>query len=176
MKAKPFKRTPPPVITKSSPNTQLTRAQLVALIAARIPRQRGDDEGTVRNRVSSRLSAAVKRGTLEPMCNGKFKLNEVGRWARDTWPEKFGDLPVPRGSLLERGRGRGTVRSVVADVVLPGTLDRCHDYIRMLEIENRRLREKLSHAEAQLAEEKRVADIHRQGISKSRRRSKSVDT
>lgn len=172
MKAKPFKRIQPPRVSKKGGNSPLTRAQVVALIASEIPRGRGDDESTVRNRVSSRLSSAVSRGKLKRMPDGKFRTAEVGRWARSTWPGKFGALPVPAGELAEAVRDPWTVRSVTVEVVLPGTLERCHARLRSLEAEVHWLRDQLARTEKQLAAEKAIADIHRAGVAKSRRRPK----
>src|SRR5208337_3455105 len=93
MKAKKFKRTPVPSLVGKGPLDTITRREVVALVAARVPGARLDI-GTVSNRISASVYYAVKTGKLREARRGVFRLGDVGAWARVRWPESdFSDLP-----------------------------------------------------------------------------------
>jgi hypothetical protein len=132
-KARPEK-TPVPDVTGMSADAVLSRARVVALIAERIPhRQVGDEERARRDRVQKRIIDHANKGLLARRANGSFLLGEVARWARETWPECFDDLPAfPRqasGSTVEEVR----VGTSMSALVLPGTLAGCHAAIESMD-------------------------------------------
>jgi len=95
MKAKPFKATPAPNLTGKGPSDTLTRAELVALIASRVPRERGDTDATVRNNVSSKVNYHVGKGNLRQQPSGNFQLGDIGEWARAAYPTTpIRDIPA----------------------------------------------------------------------------------
>lgn len=94
MKAKTFEATKVPNLTGKRARDTLSRAEVVALVAARV-RDDYDDDRTVRNRVSTNVYDDVKAGRLRKKPSGVFSMGDVGAWARTQWPGKFDDLPRP---------------------------------------------------------------------------------
>ena len=92
MKARPYKATPVPLTAGKGTNDTISQAQLVALIAARSPRDAADDEATVRNRTLARVSRDVKLGKLVRRKDG-FRIGDVAAWASSRWPDRYNDLP-----------------------------------------------------------------------------------
>jgi hypothetical protein len=81
----------PPDYTLQSP---ISRPVAVRMIADRVPRHRDDDVRFVRNRVSKRLTYAIKRGKLARPTRGEFLFADIVTWAQQTWPGKLNDLPL----------------------------------------------------------------------------------
>lgn len=151
MKAKPFKRAPVPVLTGARADQELPRAEVVALVASRVPRGSADDETTVRNRISSKLYTAVRRRKLRPLRNGNFQLNDVARWVRAEWPGAFTNLPFPGLVVEEDVQDHATVSDEVDDRILPASRERCHDLLQALYAQVDELRRELSVERARVA-------------------------
>jgi hypothetical protein len=135
MKARAFKATPPPNLAGKKWSDRITRKELVALVAARIPREPGDDDAIVRNRVSAKINYDVLYSKkLKEAAYRKFSLGAISTWARQAWPGLFDDLPRdPRPtragiSAVEEG---DTVEATA--LALPGDLAQCHALIMQLE-------------------------------------------
>jgi hypothetical protein len=139
MKAKPFKGAAVPGLIGMAPTHEISRAELVALVASKIKRKQGDDEGSVRNRISSMVTYDVQRRKLHLMKSGKFRLGDVAVWACGRWPGYgFEGLPLftlsagvsvtlPRLSISGEGYTQVT------------TLDDANRVILVLRNENRAL-------------------------------------
>lgn len=143
MSARPFVRTKVPDISSGKPSDTITRAEAVALVASRIPRQRGDDIGTLRNRVSSRLTYAVERQELIPVSPRKFRLGDVVRWARLKWPGRFDGLPITSRRQCVTIIDSGYATSESQATVLPSTLPECREQIRSMSIQIESLKREL---------------------------------
>ncbi len=143
-KAKPFKQTPVPSLDGKGPTDEITRAQLVALVAERVPRGRGDDERSVRNRISDSVYQAVKTGKLCQVGPGVFRLGDVGVWASTRWPDvQFSDLPMSPnsgGASLVLSGYRGTA----AGYTQARTLEAAIEEVLVLRTENRALAQALA--------------------------------
>lgn len=103
----------------------ITRSDAVARIAERtcLPEDRARE---AKNRVSKRISYAVKQGKLVESARGFFVFGELAAWVRDTWPGLFNDWPCRMSA--DYGSS-GMCSDIYDDVVLPGTIKRCHDVI-----------------------------------------------
>ena len=76
MKAKPYRYTPVPALDDKTANDAISRAQLVALLASRLPWCKADDEATVRKRMSAKVDYALRKDQLMPTEVG-FLLGDV---------------------------------------------------------------------------------------------------
>lgn len=150
MKAKPFKAVPAPTLENRSPENRIKRGELVALLASRVQRGRGDDETTVRNRMSSGVDYAVKTGRLKPTARG-FALGDIAFWASSCWPGCFDDVPKYEGVgfaefPLMSISVTGSVRQ------LPRTLEEAHREIITLTGQLQDLQRKLEEERARVRE------------------------
>lgn len=103
----------------------ITRSDAVARIAERT-RLPEDREREAKNRVSKRISHAVKQGKLVESSHRNFVFGELAAWVRNTWPGLFNDWPC----RMSADFASAAVYSSFFDaVVLPGTIKRCHDVI-----------------------------------------------
>lgn len=109
-----------------TPSSIVARSVAVARIAERA-RRRDETEHEARNRVSHRISYAVKRGELVESSRGFFVFGDLAGWVRNTWPELFNDWPRKLYGYFDFTWG---FRSSADAVVLPGSLKPCHDMIR----------------------------------------------
>ena len=117
MKAKPFKAARVPNLVGKGPDCEITRAQLVALIAARVPSDKNDDDTSVRNRISTKITYDVSRDKLKPQKSKNFSLRNIAEWTAKNWPGLFDDvlqvpervgelyLRSPAAMLFAEGRG-----------------------------------------------------------------------
>jgi hypothetical protein len=141
-----------PSLVDRGPADKITRAELVALVARRVPRGRGDDERSVRNRVSSSVYESVQTGTLPETRPGVFRLGDVGTWARERWPRgQFTDLPV----FPNRGAASLTLsgyRATTAGYTHAATREAAIEEVLVLRAEKRALAQALAAAEAQVRE------------------------
>lgn len=161
MKAKPFKGTPVPRLAGMGPSDTLTRSEVVALIASRVAWAAGDDDATVRNRVSSKVDYDVRKGKLCRQALNKFRLGDIGTWARENWPDaRFHDVPtfpVSGNASLALSGYRGaataythpaTLEAAVEEILalrariaaLSSELAVCHTRVQALEGQVRRYR------------------------------------
>lgn len=152
MKAKKFKGTPVPSLVGRGPSDTMARREVVALVAARVPRARYDDEKTVRNGISTNVYDAVKAGTLREVKPGGFRLGDVGVWARAKWPKgQFSDVPIfpNRGGRFAHapGASRGGTGYTHA-----ATLQAAIGEILVLRAENRALAQARAVAEGRVRE------------------------
>lgn len=130
MGAPPFKRVTAPNLTSAGPETTLKRAEVVDLVAMRIPLTRGDDATTMRNKISSRISYDVRKGKLLPIARNVFQLGDIVRWGNERWPGRFAGLPIASRRVTEELNSGATVSSGVAALVVPGDHDRCREALR----------------------------------------------
>jgi hypothetical protein len=167
-KAKPFKGASAPSLAGRGPADEITRAQLVALVAARVPRGSGDDERSVRNRISASVYEALKTDTLRKARPGVFRLGDVGIWARAKWPGgQFSDVPVSPSSGGASLALSG-YRVTAAGYTHATTLQAASEEVLALRAEKRALEQALAAAEAQVRELEPDACKWRSSIDKKR--------
>ena len=114
-------------------NEKVSLDQAAKLIAARDMRNRDSKRDAI-DRTRKRIEGAVTKGCLKQSNDKTFSLADLIGWARDIWPNiSFDDLPA-NASVQPIGFGaRSAVGSVqVVAVVLPTTIDACHDEIKRL--------------------------------------------
>ena len=75
-----------------TPSSIVARSVAVARIAERA-RRPDETEREASNRVSHRISYAVKRGELVESSRGFFVFGDLAGWVRNTWPGLFNDWP-----------------------------------------------------------------------------------
>ncbi len=124
--ARPFRRTPVPDVANKGPEDTLTRAEVVALVVGRIPWGIGDDEATVRNRVSSKVYYDVSHGKLRARADSRFTLGDVAVWAGSEWPGRFVGVIPPRaihGAAAGRLPG---LRGKASGYSLPLSIETAH--------------------------------------------------
>lgn len=130
MKARPFKGVQTPDVTKMKRTDEITREQLVALLAQGVPDQRA-----ARNRMSSKVTYAVKTGKLRGRREKRvqlFPLGNVGCWAHEECRGRFGDLERfrwPCDVVVDNLQVGDEIRGAV----LPNTVARCHEVIWSME-------------------------------------------
>lgn len=132
MKAKPFRRAVVPDLRGVDPAGALQRKELVALLAANVPRGSADDEATVRNRLSAKVSYDIKHDKLHCVGKGRIRLDEIRRYARAYWPGLLETLPLPHLVISEHVSDKLRGSDAIQGVSLPGTLARCHQQIRSM--------------------------------------------
>lgn len=167
-KAKPFKRASPLSLAGKGPADEITRAQLVALVATHVPRAKHDDERTVRNRISASVFDAVKTGKLRDAGRGIFRLGDVGPWARAKWPGgQFSDVPVfpisGGASLTLSG-----FSITAAGYTHPTTLQAAIEEVLVLRAENRALAKELAAAKGRIRQLEPVASKYDNWINKKK--------
>lgn len=111
--------------TRRRSDCKITRRAAVVRVAERA-RRFGETGREARNRVSHRISYAVKRGELVESSRGGFVFGYLAAWARNKWPGKFDDWPCIL-SVKPANFKIGT--SISSVVVLPTSLKGCHDTI-----------------------------------------------
>jgi len=140
VKAKPFKGASVPNLAGKGPHDTIARDELVALIAEYVPRESADDESTVRNRISSRVTYAVKVGQLSP----EFLLGEGLEWIHKTWPGCLDQLPVFPKQVSEDLVSTAHATASVHDLIVPGDLTRCQTLIGAMDSEICELKKELA--------------------------------
>ncbi len=151
MKAKPFKATLVPSLGGKGPSDTMSRAEVVALIAARLEDDY-DNVRTARIRISTNIYDAEKTGKLREVRPGIFRLGDVGAWARTKWPgDKFSDLPI---SPIKGGASLTlpALRLTGAGYTHAKTLPAAMAEILILGAENRALTDALAAAEGRARE------------------------
>jgi hypothetical protein len=151
MKAKPFKATPVPNLGGKGPSDTMTRAEVVALVAARVE-DRYDNVRSARTRISTNIYDDLKTGKLREVRPRVFRLGDVGAWARKKWPGgKFSDLPI---FPIKGGATRTlpALRATGAGYTHAKTLPAAIAEILILRAENRALADALAAAEGRVRE------------------------
>lgn len=110
---------------ESSLSSIITRNEAVKRIAERT-RLPEDREREAQNRVSKRIGYAVKQGKLVESAPRVFLFDDLAAWVRDTWPGLFNDWPC---SMYSGYSSTAVCMSIFDVVVLPATIQRCHDVI-----------------------------------------------
>lgn len=147
-----FKKAKPASREGLDANSTITRALATRLIAAEIA-EPGAQPASVRNRVSHRISRAIKRGTLHEQSPGTFRFGALAAWAMDTWRGKFSDWPASR--TVSPGTGRiVSDKYVVTLGMVPSVSGPDAEQVRS---ENKELRAKLE--EATQREQKLLAEL-----------------
>jgi len=88
-----LKKAPPVDPANYTPGSPISRAEFVRMIADRM-RQPDDDDQIVRNRVSHRISDAIKQGKLPTPTSGEFLFRDVVYWAQSAFPGMLNDPPL----------------------------------------------------------------------------------
>lgn len=146
MKAKLFKGASVPNLAGKGPHDTITRREMVALIEKYVPHKSYDDETTVRNRISSRVTYAVRVGQLSP----EFLWGEGLEWAHKTWPGCFHQLPVFPKQVSETLVSTAHATDSVHDLIVPGDLTRCQALIGAKDTEICELKKELAGARESL--------------------------
>lgn len=130
--ARPFRRTPVPDLTGKGAEDTLTRAEVVALIAGRVPWGPADDVVTVRNRISSKLNYDAKHGKLLAKTRSRFTLGDVAVWAGSQWPGTFVGL-IPQRAIHGVAAGKlPTPRVKAGGYSLPFSIETAHAELRAM--------------------------------------------
>lgn len=144
-------------MVSEGPDAQLTRGEVAAVVAARLPSD-GNVRG-MRNRVAMRLDAALKRGLDETGCglvcleDGNFTADEIGRWAMRTFGPLFADFPTKSRTVYDFAEATATASTTCSPHVLPGNIDRCHELIQQLRLELRGMKEEQARKEKERKQE-----------------------
>ena len=124
----------------------LERGEAAALVATVIERPHAADR-VARNRVAMRMERdetsadEYVRGKISRRTDGRYLAGDVLRWGRDIYgPKAFADLPPTSRTVTDLIEVHATASSAADMLVLPGTLERCHERIKELERENAELR------------------------------------
>lgn len=173
MKAKPFRRTPPPNLASMGESEEISRAQLVAWLADSLPRQQRESERSRRGRLSSQVSYDEAVGKISRAESGKFELREIARWAHQAWPGYFGldRLPIRRkvSSVAKESLGL----RAASPAGLPPTLALCHKEIESASAANAELRKQVTALEHTVAELRPMAEAWRAWIAKKKGKRRS---
>lgn len=122
------------------PDSPLTIGEAAALVAGEMGSSR-ENERAVRNKVRTRIAAAMKRGAesgaprIEALPSGLLTSDELVKWAKLTYPGV--PLPLPRKPLEMSATGKVGVHASIVSHALPGSQERSHARIAKLENELR---------------------------------------
>jgi len=170
MKAKAFKGTQVPSLVGKGHSDTLLRREVVALIASRVRRKRGDDESTVRNRISARVDYGIRAGTLRRQPSGYFRLGDVGAWARTAWPDARLDdvpkFPISGSASLNLPALRG----MATGYTHPMTLQAAAEDILALRAENAALTAGLAACRARVQVLEEQVRVYRKGYENRKRK------
>ena len=141
-------------IVREGVDAILERGEAAALIATVIERPHFADKAA-RNRVAMRLERDQNsaddyvHGKISRRTDGRYLAGDVLRWGRDVYgPKAFIDLPQTPRTVTDLIEVRATASSEAGMLVLPGTIERCHERIKELERENAELRKAAAESEA----------------------------
>lgn len=112
-----------------NPQDLISRSDAVANIAERI-RKQDETELDAHNRVSHRLSYAIKVMKLPKPMQGKFCFNDIALWAQGKWPGKFDDWPSVNTANIKLELPKFEVSASL--FCLPKTIGECHSEITRL--------------------------------------------
>lgn len=144
--------------------SNISRSDAVARIAARTSLP-DDREREAKNRVSKRIGYAVRQGKLIESPRGFFPFGELSTWVRSTWPGLFNDWPhATSADLVSAAR----CSSIFDSVVLPGSIDRCHDVIVEMNEKVRSLEERLTAAQLEIEQLRPGAEQWRKFCAKNK--------
>lgn len=132
----------------------IARSDAVARIAERtcLPEDR---EREAKNRVSKRISYAVKQGKLVESPRGFFVFGQLAAWVRITWPGSFDDWPQNTHAGL---MSSAACIDLYDMVVQPGTIKRCHDLIFEMHEEIKILEQSLKDAQLEIERMRPLAE------------------
>lgn len=145
-------------------DAQLTRGEAAAVVAARLPSD-GNVRG-MRNRVATRLDAALKRKLdemsqeLPLLTSGKFTADEIGRWATTTFGLKFSDFPIKPRIVSDVAETTARFSDECTSHLLPADVVRCHKIITELRLEIQMMKEEQARKEEERKQEL-VSRFHR---------------
>lgn len=131
------KREPVPTVT--GPDHLLTRAQVVALIAARV-RNATESEAQARDRVGSQVAYAIEQGAFPAAAaRARFRCSDVVNWALGQRKLAAGVAGLPRyAQATGNANASGTASAVGAGI--PRTASQKDAEIRALSAEIARLK------------------------------------
>jgi hypothetical protein len=145
---------PVPHIDGLTAESTLTRAQVVALIASRMPsRSTGETDRARRSRVSNRLRHHLGKGLLAKPTDGVFCVGAMAAWARRVWPGVFNDLPAVLSPVTDHGSDRLKITDSMIERLLPTDVAGCYAMIKEQDAQIAALRAELA------AERKRVREL-----------------
>lgn len=131
---------------KYTNSLRLKRIEAVEIIAERL-RRSDETERQSKNRISHRINYAIKQGKLIQLQDGCFSFNDLAIWVRSNWPNSFNDWPILVATECNMCL---TARGTANAVILPETLERCHEAIRNMHETITTLEEKLEAANHQI--------------------------
>lgn len=106
-------------------NDRLSLSETVKLIARRVKRS---DENARRseNRISHRISYAVKQGKIKQEIDGTFTIGNLSFWVNITWPGSFNDFPV----VATISANLPSIdSSIFASGSMPSSIEDCHSLL-----------------------------------------------
>lgn len=148
-----------------------TLTEISTLLALSI-RPDGESQRITTDKVRKRLRYAVENGSLHFIGNGELQLffaAEVFAWARQRWPEAFGDIRVRHEANTSDAM---KIRDSASARVLPGNLENCHELLRNTYSEIDLLKEELVWAEKEIARLRPLAERYEENRQKNRRAAK----
>lgn len=146
----------------------VSRSDAVVRIASRTTRP-DEREREAKNRVSKRISYAVKQGKLIESAPGFFVFRDLSAWVRSTWPGLFNDWPHATSADLVSA---ATCSSFFDAVVLPGSIERCREVIVELDKKIRSLEERLTAAQLENEQLRPGAERWQKFCDKNKRNAK----
>lgn len=138
-------------ILAEGPDAQLTRGEAAAVVAGSLPTD-GNVRG-MRNRVATRLDAALKRNLDEMsqgvpcLTNGKFTSDEIARWANRIFGPKFSDFPTKPRVVSDLTETTAKFSDECTSHLLPADVAHCHRIITELRLEIRTMKEEQARKE-----------------------------
>lgn len=124
----------------------IKRTETVEIITERLCRP-DETKRQVKDRINHRISYAIKQGKLMQSQDGYFSFNDLAIWARANWPNSFKDWTITvNGDCNARTCSYG----IATAMVLPESIERCHEAIRNMHEAIAILEEKLEAANHQI--------------------------
>ncbi|WP_394808122.1 hypothetical protein [Nitrosomonas sp.] len=104
----------------------IKRTEAVEIIAERLCSS-DETKRQAKDRVNHRIRTAIDKGKLIQSQDGCFLFNDLAIWARFEWPHSFNDWLI---SATAESEARVTTYATADAVILPGSLESCHEVIR----------------------------------------------
>lgn len=131
---------------KHTNSSYIKRTEAVEMIAERLCRP-DETKRQAKDRVNHRIRTAIDQGKLIQSQDGCFPFNDLAIWARFEWPHSFNDWLI---SATAESEAHVTTYATADAVILPGSLESCHEVIRNMHETISILEKKLEAANLQI--------------------------
>lgn len=153
---------------KYTNSSRIKRTEAVEIIAERL-RRPDETKRQAKDRINHRINYAIKQGKLIQLQDGCFSFNDLAIWARSNWSNFFNDWTIVVAAECNMPLAfRGTANALV----LPGSLERCHEAIWNMYETITTLEEKLAAANHQIEQLLPDANSWRKLILKNKSNAK----